>query len=137
MRRPTSAAERSPGRSAAQRTPATSPMSPVVIELSPDQFSHIVRTASDGGHIATLLSGLDQARATLAPDLDHSRLSLSLLCGLSILAALPADGGYIAITQLARQTGRTTSTTHRYVSTLLAVGLIERDPTTREYRLAL
>jgi DNA-binding IclR family transcriptional regulator len=28
-----------------------------------------------------------------------------------------------------------TSTTHRYVTTLLAVGLLERDPSTRKYRL--
>jgi DNA-binding IclR family transcriptional regulator len=27
------------------------------------------------------------------------------------------------------------STTHRYVSTLLEVGLLERDPVSREYRL--
>jgi DNA-binding IclR family transcriptional regulator len=29
-----------------------------------------------------------------------------------------------------------TSTTHRYVTTRLAVGLIERDPATRRYRVA-
>jgi DNA-binding IclR family transcriptional regulator len=28
------------------------------------------------------------------------------------------------------------TTTHRYLSTLVAVGLVERDPGTRRYRLA-
>jgi DNA-binding IclR family transcriptional regulator len=28
------------------------------------------------------------------------------------------------------------STTHRYLATLVAVGLLEQDPHTREYRLA-
>lgn len=109
---------------------------PVFIELSADQVSHIVRAASDGGHVSTLLSGLDDTRAALATGLDYSRLSGSLLCGLSILAALPADGSYVALANIARLTGKNPSTTHRYLSTLLAVCLVERDPATREYRLA-
>jgi hypothetical protein len=134
MRSPVSAAECSPGRSAADKPGRST--KPVVIELSPDQLGQVVRAASEGGHISMLLSGLDHAREALAAGLDYSRLSSSLLCGLLILASFPADGSCVTITQLARLTGRTTSTTHRYVSTLLAVGLVERDPVTREYRIA-
>jgi hypothetical protein len=109
---------------------------PVLIELSPDQLSQVVRAASDGGHVSMLLSGLDHARDALVAGLDYSRLSSSLLRGLLILASFPADGSYLTITELSRLTGRSMSTTHRYVSTLLAVGLLERDPLTREYRVA-
>jgi hypothetical protein len=124
MRSPVSAAE-----------PAGS-KKPVSIELSPEQLSQVVRSASEGGHISMLLSGLDHARDALAVGLDYSRLSSSLLCGLLILASFPADGSCVTITELSRLTGRSMSTTHRYVSTLLAVGLVERDPVAREYRVA-
>jgi IclR family pca regulon transcriptional regulator len=53
-----------------------------------------------------------------------------------VLSCFPADGGYLGIAELARTLGMNTSTTHRYVTTLLAVGLLERDPATRRYRLA-
>jgi hypothetical protein len=135
MRSPVTAAERGPMRSAADK-PAGS-KKPVLIELSPDQLSQVARAAAEGGHVSLLLSGLDQARDALAAGLDYSRLSSSLLCGLLILASFPADGSYMSITELSRLTGRTMGTTHRYVATLLAVGLLERDSVTREYRVAL
>jgi len=53
-----------------------------------------------------------------------------------MLASFPGDGSYVSIAKLARLLGMSPSTTHRYVSTLLAVGLLERDPRTRKYRLA-
>jgi DNA-binding IclR family transcriptional regulator len=64
------------------------------------------------------------------------RLSRSLLSGLLVLSCFPDDGGYIGIGELARMLDMNTSTTHRYVTTLLAVGLLERDPTSRRYRIA-
>ena len=50
----------------------------------------------------------------------------SLLSGLLVLSCFPADGGYLGIAELARMLDMNTSTTHRYVTTLLAVGLLER-----------
>ncbi len=38
---------------------------------------------------------------------------------------------------MASQLGMSPSTTHRYVSTLVEFGLLERSPRTRKYRLAL
>jgi hypothetical protein len=126
-------AKRSPGGRSVRNRAAGAP---VFIELSSDQLSQVVRAVSGGGHVSVLLSGLDNARAPLEAGLDYSRLSGSLLRGLSILVCLPVDGRYLSLTELASQTGMTLSTTHRYLSTLLAVGLIERTPDTREYRLA-
>ncbi len=67
--------------------------------------------------------------------MDDKRLSRSLLSGLLVLSSFPPDGGYCGIAELSRMLDMNTSTTHRYVATLLAVGLLERDPSTRQYRL--
>ena len=67
--------------------------------------------------------------------LDDGRLSRSLLHGLLMLAVFPVDGSYLGNADLARMLGMNQSTTHRYLSTLVAVGLVERDPATRRYRL--
>jgi len=69
-------------------------------------------------------------------ELDERRFSRSLLAGLLVLAAFPADGGDAGVGELARRLEMNTSTVHRYLSTLAAVGVVERDPATRRYRLA-
>jgi hypothetical protein len=113
---------------------------PVIsIELSADQVDEVVRKASDGGALSTVLVGLDRVRAALVAgpeELENPSLSRSVLVGFMVLAAMPADGGYVGVQELARRTGRSVSTTHRYLSTLTVVGVVERDPRTREYRLA-
>lgn len=73
----------------------------------------------------------------LAPHhLHDARLSRSLLLGLWLLSVLPADGSYTSLTEIAQAVGMTRSSAHRYVTTLLTVGLVEREPSTRKYRLA-
>ena len=79
---------------------------------------------------------LDRASAAAPAQMEDRRLSRSLLAGLLVLSCFPADGDYLGIAELARMLRMNTSTTHRYVTTLLAVGLLERDPATRRYRLA-
>jgi IclR helix-turn-helix domain len=117
----------------------------VSIELSKSQVDQVIRAAGRGGTISVLLSALKDPNWTLAVDshewsypaqMDDRRLSRSLLSGLLVLSCFPADGRSLGIAQLARLLGMNTSTTHRYVTTLLAVGLLERDPSTRRYRLA-
>jgi hypothetical protein len=117
----------------------------VLIELSKAQVDQVVRAAGQGGTMSVLLSALRDPQWTLAIDsedwsyptqMDDRRLSRSLLSGLLVLSCFPADGGYLGIADLARMLGMNTSTTHRYVTTLLAVGLLERDSATRRYRLA-
>jgi hypothetical protein len=117
----------------------------VTIELSKAQVDKVVRAASQGGTMSVLLSALKDPNWTLSLDsskwtypvqMDDRRLSRSLLWGLLVLSCFPVDGGYLGIAELARVLDMNTSTTHRYVTTLLAVGLLERDSTTRRYRLA-
>jgi DNA-binding MarR family transcriptional regulator len=116
-----------------------------MIELSKSQVDQVVRGAGEGGTMSILLSALRDPDWTLSVDSDDwaypeqmedRRLSRSLLSGLLVLSCFPADGGYLGIAELARMLDMNTSTTHRYVTTLLAVGLIERDPATRRYRVA-
>ena len=117
----------------------------VVIELSKSQVDQVVRSAGQGGTMSVLLSALRDPQWTLALDSDEwaypaqmedRRLSRSLLSGLLVLSCFPPEDGYLGVVELAGMLDMNTSTTHRYVTTLLAVGLLERDPATRKYRLA-
>jgi hypothetical protein len=111
----------------------------VAIELTPSQVDRVIRDATGAGNMSILLSGQSGIKQLLAhdPKLLHSpKISTSLLRGLRVLASLPPDGGYIGVSDLARELEESVSTTHRYLATFQMVGLIERDPTTRKYRLA-
>jgi DNA-binding MarR family transcriptional regulator len=112
---------------------------PAVIELSSGQVDMVLRVAAQKGTLSALLAGLaggSDAPSAALEQLEDARFSSSLLTGLLILAVLPLDGSLIANADLARHLGMNSSTTHRYVRTLRAVGLVERDPKTRSYRLA-
>jgi hypothetical protein len=120
-------------------------LNPVTIELSKAQVDRVIRAAGEGGTMSVLLAVLRKPKWTLAGDSDEGadpaqmedrRLSRSLLSGLLVLSSFSAEGGSLGVAELARKLDMNTSTTHRYVTTLLAVGLLERDPATRRYRLA-
>jgi hypothetical protein len=128
----------------------------ISIRLSPAQVDDVVRAASHGRapSISTLISNL--LAAPLAPgpgadwpqpaapapifrgyprDTDDPRLSRSLLRGLSILTCFGPDGGERGIVELAGELGMSPSTAHRYALTLVELGLLERCPKSRKYRL--
>lgn len=118
----------------------------IVLELSRSQIAMVLRAADASGAPSTLLSGLDAgADSSLSAsvdellklaDADERRLSRSLLSGLLVLACFPLDGTQLGVAQLARRLDMSPSATHRYISTLVAAELLERDPQTRRYRLA-
>lgn len=110
----------------------------VSIDLSKAQVDLVMRAAAGESRFSSLLQkGL---YAQELPDrleaIDNSRLSRSLLAGLMLLASFPRDGGYLGNGEAARRLGMNPSTSHRYISTLVEVGLLERDPITRRYRIA-
>ena len=135
----------------------------ISIELSPTQVTAVVRAASssrapsvsslvaDALHAPLAADGTAGRRAakrngkaraasdllalTSALDDSDPRLSRSLLRGLSILTRFSADGSSRGIVELARELGMSASTTHRYATTLVQLGLLERCPETRRYRL--
>ncbi len=118
----------------------------IVLQLSRSQVAMILRAADASGAPSTLLSGLDNvADSSLSTDVDEllklveadeRRMSRSLLSGLLVLACFPPDDSQLGVAQLARRLNMSPSATHRYISTLLAASLLERDPETRRYRLA-
>jgi IclR helix-turn-helix domain len=63
------------------------------------------------------------------------RLSRSLLRGLSLLTCFGSDGAPRGIVELSHDSGMSPSTAHRYASTLVELGLLQRDPKSRKYRL--
>lgn len=110
----------------------------MVIELSKAQVDQIIRSAAgSGGFGLALYKGLEtQEIETSLAVLEDPRFSRSLLAGLLMLAAFRRDGGYLGNADVAQLMGMNASTTHRYISTLVEVGLLERNPSTRRYRLA-
>lgn len=133
--------------------------SAITIALSPAQVDAVVRAASHGhapSVAATIASSLARPRANgadsgggaaTAPagtagnsdlfsrEIDDPRLSRSLLRGFSLLAGFGSDGDERGIVELANDLGMSPSTAHRYALTLVELGLLERCPETRKYRL--
>jgi IclR-like helix-turn-helix domain-containing protein len=68
-------------------------------------------------------------------DTTDPRLSRSLLRGLSILTCFGPTGDPRGIVELAGELDMSPSTAHRYAFTLVELGLLERCPKTRKYRL--
>lgn len=132
---------------------------PISITLSPTQIDDVVRAATDSRapSVANLIADSlriaaisdermarasdDELADVRAPDgyqsIDNAdpRLSRSLLRGLSILTRFGPDGGSRGIVELAGELGMSPSTAHRYAFTLVELGLLERCPKTRKYRL--
>ena len=126
----------------------------IVIALSPAQVEQVIRLAGqtrNGTLSSLLIAALDNAHSAhgnghgrgslhqaaqmaLSEALSDPQLSQSLLRGLAILSCYGPERPWRAIIDLAKELHMSPSTTHRYVKTLRAVGLLEQNPTTREYR---
>jgi hypothetical protein len=118
----------------------------VSITLSRNQVDHVVRAtlgedavpsvsgvvAGTGFHRAHARQMLSSRYRALQ---ENRRLSRSLLAGLLVLSCFPPEGVDMGIKDISEQLELNTSTVHRYVLTLVAAGLLERDPDTRRYRL--
>jgi hypothetical protein len=118
----------------------------IAITLSPTQVDEVVRAASRSRapSISTLIANtLSEPQAPednhlagyLAIDSANPKLSRSLLRGLSLLTCFGPDGGARGIVELSHDAGMSPSTAHRYVSTLVELGLLERCPKSRKYQL--
>ncbi|HLH14447.1 MAG TPA: helix-turn-helix domain-containing protein [Solirubrobacteraceae bacterium] len=119
----------------------------VCLELTSTQVEAIIRATTEarGPSLSLLLSGLVSEQAISEgsleekyyAELDSGRLSHSLFRGLLILALFISSGEGRGVVEVARQLGLSPSTTHRYMTTLVAFGLLVQDPATRKYRLPL
>jgi hypothetical protein len=118
----------------------------VSVTLSRNQVDHVVRAAlgeDAAPSVSALVVGTGFHRSHAKQALssryralqDNRRLSRSLLAGLLVLSCFPPEGVDMGIKDISEQLDLNTSTVHRYVLTLVAAGLLERDPDTRRYRL--
>jgi hypothetical protein len=117
----------------------------VSITLSASQVNQVVRAALGTSlqdltvSAGTARLGEDGARDALSDRYrslqGNRRLSRSLLAGLLVLSCFTGDGQALGINEISQRLQLNSSTVHRYVATLLAAGLLERDPDTRRYRL--
>ena len=127
----------------------------IAIALSQAQIEQVIRSAGqarNGTMSSLLVAALDNAHSTpeetrgarsslhaatqlaLSDALSDPQLSQSLLRGLAILSCFGPERPWRAVIDLAKELEMSPSTTHRYVKTLRAVGLLEQNPMTREYR---
>jgi hypothetical protein len=115
------------------------------VELTEAQVDRVIRANADahGPSLSLLLSGL-VAEQALSPSsleeryyaqLESGRLSHSLFRGLLILALFISGEEGRGVVDVARQLELSPSTTHRYMTTLVAFGLLVQEPATRKYRL--
>jgi hypothetical protein len=119
----------------------------VSVELTRAQVDAIIRTTAEthGPSLNLLLSGLITEQAISEgsleeryfAELESGRLSHSLFRGLLILALFISGEEGRGVVDVARQLGLSPSTTHRYMTTLVAFGLLVQDPSSRKYRLPL
>jgi DNA-binding IclR family transcriptional regulator len=133
------------GAAGQQMVAPASPDGKVLLELTTTQVEAIVRASTEaaGPSLGLLLSGLISEQAISEgsleeryfAELESGRLSHSLFRGLLILALFIAGGEGRGVVEVARQLGLSPSTTHRYMTTLVAFGLLVQDPVTRKYRL--
>jgi DNA-binding MarR family transcriptional regulator len=111
----------------------------ISIQLTGPQIDRVIRESGEGPGIASMLRGLADDGTLISRYealAENPRLSRSLLLGLLVLASFPDDGDSLAVSDIATRLGMSPSTTHRYLTTLLAVGLLEQDPRSRRYRIA-
>ncbi len=140
------AATHAPGRRSGRAT-AHASEGTVCLELTGAQVEGVVRATADahGPSLSLLLSGLITEQAIsessledrYSAELESGRLSHSLFRGLLILALFISGEEGRGVVEVARQLGLSPSTTHRYMTTLVAFGLLVQEPATRKYRLPL
>ena len=116
----------------------------VFIQLTEDQVERVIHRKANG----PAQEPHEDSQATGSKRTGHSTqwlfrtlmedrsLSHSLLIGLQVLTCFPLDGTERGVAEVAKQLEMNNSTVHRYMSTLMRIGLLEQDIYTRLYRLA-
>jgi hypothetical protein len=118
----------------------------VRLPLTPAQVEYVVRAVNEEGAAGAGLRGVlsrlggggkDVALANLTSDPAYAdkKISQSLVLGMLIFCQFSADGAELGVRDVAERTGVPHSTTHRYLRTLKAIGLLEQNADTRKYRL--
>ncbi len=113
---------------------------PIWLQLSPPQVERVIRQlTAQGGMQGLLIDKIDHLRVAVSlalADFHSKKLSISrsTLTALRIWTAFSPDGSARGLKEIAAEVGISPSSTHRYVDTLVIVGLLERTAE-RKYRL--
>jgi IclR helix-turn-helix domain len=108
----------------------------VTITLHPAQVEQVLRVASGSNGMTELLSGIREPEAlqgVLMGLVDDERVSRSTCRALLVLLAF-SSGEHREVTEVSNELDLSASTTHRYIRTWVALGLLDQDPATRRYR---
>lgn len=116
----------------------------VFIQLTEDQVEGVILRKADGPaaepHEDDTAAGARRSGHStqwlFSTLMEDRSLSHSLLIGLQVLTCFPLDGTERGVAEVAKQLAMNNSTVHRYMSTLMRIGLLEQDTYTRLYRLA-
>jgi hypothetical protein len=110
----------------------------ISITLTIGQIAQVVQESTDAGPLERILAGLDSVeelrRVVLALLDQGQQYSRPALRSLLVLSALPLDGTGCELTEIAAATGLATSSLHRYLNTWKALGIVQQDPQSRQYR---
>jgi len=107
------------------------------IVLTDAQVAHVTREVSDGASARAFVAGLAGAESfqvSAQPLLSDLRFAQSLVRAVLVLAAFPTDGSEPDLKDIASQFEWSESSTHRYVVTWAALGVLEQNPRTHKYR---
>jgi DNA-binding MarR family transcriptional regulator len=109
------------------------------ITLTIDQIAQVVQESAYAGppleRILAELDSVDELRRVVLDLLDQGhKHSRSALRSLLVLSTLPPDGTECELKEIANATGLATSSLHRYLNTWKALGIVEQDPQSRQYR---
>jgi hypothetical protein len=115
------------------------PESAITIDLTTAQINGVISKAGKKTGLQSRVGVIAGIEFRASPEqLDDRRLSRSLLRGLLVLACFPADGAARTAKHVANELDfMGGSTIHRYIATLAEAGLLEQDPNSRQYRLAV
>ena len=111
----------------------------VTIRLTDAQVRRVVRERADDAGVRAWLDKLNDAERVervMISVAGKSDYSVTIMRALLVLAAFPTDRTLRTLTEVSKQVSFSASTTHRYVQTWQAVGILEQDPVTRRYRRA-
>jgi hypothetical protein len=122
--------------------PSVAKLQGIAVTLSGAQVTHVLREATGvSGSRRVLLEHVDDlgqsvAAALADTELNEQRVSYSALRVLSIFSMFAPAGNVRSIKEVAEQQGISPGTAHRYVRTLLEVGLLEQVTHSRKYRIS-
>lgn len=83
--------------------------------------------------LLAILPGPDELLRALALMAGNPNYSRSMIRAVQVLATLPVDGSARELAAIAKSLDLSTSTTHRYLQTWVALGVVTQDAESRRY----